>query len=238
MVVETLAAMADDAAAIMVEHGALGCALAERVSPNGVARRGKVHLEVYFAGSPASARANARLGVAAVNELAGCTIHNFARLSDPGWATEWQTRFRPMRIGRRFMIVPPWAVAATNGTRLPIVIQPGQAFGTGHHRSTYGVLRALEELYETVKPRRALDVGTGSGILALAMIKLGANQVTAIDCDAAALDNARENASLNLVAERINFASTPLDWVRGSYPLITANILSSTLIDMAPGLIS
>ncbi|MGH8013658.1 MAG: 50S ribosomal protein L11 methyltransferase [Candidatus Binataceae bacterium] len=238
LTVETPAAMADDVAAVMVDHGALGCALAEMVSPNGIAHCGKVRLEVYFSGPASTARAHARLGLAAANKLVGhAAAYSFERLSDPGWATQWQTRFRPLRIGRRFMIVPPWDTVITNGARLSIVIRPGQGFGTGHHRSTYGVLRMLEQFCDADKPQRALDVGTGSGILSLAMIKLGVNQVVAIDCDATALDNARENAELNGVAERINFSTTSLASIRSRFPLITANILSSTLIEMAPVLI-
>lgn len=154
-------------------------------------------------------------------------------ISDPGWATAWMSRFEPLRVGRRFLIVPPWSRIREND-RIRIVIQPGQAFGTGHHPSTFGVLEEIEEICGGNKISRALDVGTGSGILAFAMSKLGVSKVVAIDVDPVALENARENAELNHLERKIRFSVAPLQSIRGKYDLITANILSSTLITLAP----
>ena len=162
-------------------------------------------------------------------------VPEMRQVVDPGWATMWQTRFEPLPIGRRFLIVPPWRL--TEGEdRLRIVIRPGQAFGTGHHPSTLGTLNLLEEWCASHRVGRALDVGTGSGILAIAMHKLGAAQVVAIDIDATALENARENAVLNGINGEIRFSAAPLGSIRGRFDLITANILSSVLIAMAPAL--
>jgi ribosomal protein L11 methyltransferase len=97
-------------------------------------------------------------------------------------------------------------------------------------------LKLLEQLFEHRQFARALDVGTGSGILAFAMRKLGATKVTAIDCDAVALDNAFENAGLNHLDGNIRFSLAPLRSIRGRFDLIAANILSSVLIPMAPDL--
>jgi ribosomal protein L11 methyltransferase len=167
-------------------------------------------------------------------ELANLTVD---RIEDPGWATMWMDRFEPFTIGRRFLIVPPWRDDADRGReRLRIVIQPGQGFGTGHHGSTYGVMRTLEELYREREWCRVLDVGTGSGILAIAAKLLGARDVTAIDNDPVALENARENAALNGVARDVRISATPLASIRRHFDLITANILASILIDMAPRL--
>jgi ribosomal protein L11 methyltransferase len=156
-----------------------------------------------------------------------------SRIEDPGWATMWQKRFEPFPVGDRMIIVPPWKRAPVDG-RLQIVIRPGQAFGTGHHASTYSVLNLVEQLFESEHFARVLDVGTGSGILAIAMRKLGAAHVTAIDLDSIALDNARENMELNRVAGAIRCSVAPLNLIRGRFDLITANILSSILIEMAP----
>jgi ribosomal protein L11 methyltransferase len=156
-------------------------------------------------------------------------------LVDPGWATMWQARFAPLRIGRHLLIVPPWR-RESDCNRIRLVIRPGQAFGTGHHASTSDTLSALEALCKNHQVTHALDVGTGSGILAIAMVKLGVGDVTAIDTDMAALANARENATLNHVGARIRFSTTPLSAIRGRFGLIAANILSSTLIQMAPDL--
>jgi ribosomal protein L11 methyltransferase len=232
------AAMADDAAATMIEHGAIGCAVAGRVSPrSGIASRRIVSLEIYFEGPPAAARTRARDALAAVRVLIGQTHHRFAELADPGWATQWQSRFRPLPIGRRLLILPPWWPDEASGKRISILIQPGQAFGTGHHGSTYGMMRALEDMGSLSNFGTALDVGTGSGILSIAMVKLGVEKVLAVDCDAVALGNARENAALNKVGGEIRFATTPARAIKGRFPLVTANILASTLRKLAPVLI-
>jgi ribosomal protein L11 methyltransferase len=128
--------------------------------------------------------------------------------------------------------VPPWNRAKALA-RIPIVIRPGQAFGTGHHASTFGTLNAIEELCGARRFERALDVGTGSGILAIAMHKLGARTIVAIDLDAIALENAVENADLNGMNGAVRFSVAPLRSIRGRFDLITANILSSVLIPMA-----
>lgn len=156
-------------------------------------------------------------------------------LTDPGWATMWMTRFKPFTVGR-FLIVPPWS-HEHRADCIRLVIQPGQGFGTGHHGSTYGVLRLIDDLCRKRPFTRALDVGTGSGILAIAMRLLGVGEVTAIDIDPVALENARENADLNHVREHVRFSLVPIASLRRHFDLITANILSSTLIEMAPRLL-
>jgi ribosomal protein L11 methyltransferase len=131
--------------------------------------------------------------------------------------------------------VPPWQ-HADELDRIELVIRPGQAFGTGHHPSTSGTIAALEQLCGERHVAQALDVGTGSGILAIAMVKLGVKEVTAVDIDTTALANAGENARLNRVSGNIQFSTTPVGSLRGHFGLIAANILSSTLIRMAPDL--
>src|SRR5713226_4580404 len=153
------------------------------------------------------------------------------RIVDPGWATKWKGRFEPFEAGN-FLIVPPWN-RVENGKLTQLVIQPGQAFGTGHHGTTYGALHAVGSLMAKGPVEAALDVGTGSGILAIAIAKSGIAKVIAIDIDTVALENARENAALNGVDGRIRFSAMPLASVRGRFNLITANILSSILIEMA-----
>lgn len=228
------AAVADDAAGVLVAHGALGCEL-KKVRPTGRARGGKkiVRILAYFSRLEPAARR--RIEVV----MRGMTVNGAAaemhRVVDPGWATMWQTRFQPTPIGRRFLIVPPWH--RTKGEdRIRIVIRPGQAFGTGHHPSTLGTLNLLEDWCETHRVGRALDVGTGSGILAIAMHKLGVPEIVATDIDATALENARENELLNGINRRIRFSAAPLASIRGRFDLVTANILSSVLIAMAPEL--
>jgi ribosomal protein L11 methyltransferase len=227
--------MADDAAGIVVSEGALGCEVSKLTGRDRTnSGNGPVLLRAYFEHiTPATVkRLQAKLRTA---KMLASGLVTKRLLRDPGWATMWQARFSPLCVGRRFLVVPPWQ-RGSDPDRIRLVIQPGQAFGTGHHPSTCGTLGALEELCTNRRIARALDVGTGSGILAIAMVKLGVAQVTAIDTDVAAITNARENARLNRVGRKIHFSTIPLGSVPGRFGLIAANILSSTLIQMAPDL--
>jgi ribosomal protein L11 methyltransferase len=149
----------------------------------------------------------------------------------------WKARFKPLKVGRRLVIVPPWETAPVAPKRIPIVIDPGQGFGTGHHATTRCTLIALENECRRRTLDRGLDVGCGSGILSLAMARLGIRQVAALDNDPLALDNARHNVELNHCTQAIRFYPAAMRWLRRPFPLITANILSSVLISMAPHLV-
>ncbi len=232
----TPAAMADEAAGLLVAHGALGCAVAGLSRP-GAKPRNIVTLEAFFPRARPSDVARMSRMMRAAGMIDVRARGRLAKIADPGWATMWQRRFAPLRVGRRILIVPPWDHRREPG-RISIVIQPGQAFGTGHHPSTAGALRAIEALLATAgAPRRtALDVGTGSGVLALTMKMMGAERIVAIDVDEVALDNARDNAALSALPRAIRFSAIPLSSVRGRFDLITANILSAVLIEMAPEL--
>jgi ribosomal protein L11 methyltransferase len=225
--------MVDEAAGILVANGALGCDVSKLTGVS--SKKTAVLLRTYFERvSPATVkRLHNMLGTAGM--LANGSMPQVLPLEDPGWATMWQGRFAPFRLGERFLIVPPWQRDREPG-RFQIIIRPGQAFGTGHHPSTSVTLSAIEELCAAHRFEHALDVGTGSGILSIAMTKLGVARITAIDVDSAALANAAENARLNRVSRRIRFSTTPLSSIRGRFKLITANILSSTLIQMASDL--
>jgi ribosomal protein L11 methyltransferase len=231
---ETPAAMVDDAAALLVAQGALGCAVAG--DHRGAHRQTTLELQAYFERLSGPRLTAIRRTLAATGMLARPTRAPRRQvIADPGWATTWMDRFEPLRVGRRLLIVPPWnSKVATR--RLKLVINPGQAFGTGHHPTTYGALATVEKFCTSRRFKQALDVGTGSGVLAIAMRLLGVGRVSAIDIDALALDNARENATLNSLGGKIRFATTPLARLRRRFDLITANILSSTLIAMASAL--
>jgi ribosomal protein L11 methyltransferase len=232
------AAAADEAAGILVASGALGCEVAKiaQRKPNR-GSRSTVLLRAYFVrlGPELATRLHGTLESAGM--LANGSAPALEELTDPGWATLWQDRFVPLPLGERFLIVPPWRSERDRAV-IRIVIQPGQAFGTGHHPSTAGTLAAVEQLCVGGAVENALDVGTGSGILAIAMVKLGVANVTAIDIDEVALANAAENLKLNRVSRKVTLSSSPLDSINGRFALITANILSSTLIRMKRELVA
>jgi ribosomal protein L11 methyltransferase len=226
------AVMADEIAGFLISRGALGCAVAEMEKPRQRPRR-ILTLEAYF--PIANGRRVSGL-YAAMRHGGMLAARSRARkpkkIRDPGWATKWQERFKPFGVGKKFFIVPPWDQRRIPG-RISITIAPGFGFGTGRHPSTAGALRAIEKLFAERSYENTLDVGTGSGVLAFAMALLNA-QVTAIDIDGQALENARQNAKLNPTAAGIRFSAKPLARVAGRFDLITANILSSVLTRMAP----
>jgi ribosomal protein L11 methyltransferase len=229
------AGLADEAAGILAARGALGCAAQwphkARRSP-----AAPVTLQAFFKHlSNAQLKAHrTALDAAGMLDPLGPAPAPVA-LIDPGWAAIWKKRFKPLEIGRRLIIVPPWQPAAP-ADRISIIIDPGQGFGTGHHATTHCTLIAVETECGRRTFDNALDVGTGSGILAMAMARLGVKRIVALDNDSIALDNARHNAELNGLTGAIRFSRAPLRLVRRRFPLITANILASTLIAMAPEL--
>ena len=197
-----------------------------------------VALEAYFDAISANELSDLKLSLEQAGMLAdGAAVDGARRIVDPGWSTLWMKRFGPFRVGRRILIVPPWKRASEPG-RTTIVVQPAQAFGTGHHPTTAGALRALESIVIAHAPKSVLDAGTGSGVLAIAAALLGQRtaEMIAIDIDPTALENARANARLNGVEKSIRFSPVPLASIHRHFDLIVANILSGTLIELAPHL--
>lgn len=158
--------------------------------------------------------------------------------ADEDWSRSWREGLEPRRVGRRLVVTQPWNPVTAEGDDLVIVIDPATAFGTGEHATTRGALRLLESCAR--KGDRVLDVGTGSGILAIAALKLGADRVLAVESDEAAMDTARENldrngaAGIELVNDEVDEAY--LEAHRGDgFDVITANVLSGVLIPLLPG---
>jgi ribosomal protein L11 methyltransferase len=149
-----------------------------------------------------------------------------ARVTDPGWAEAWRTHFRPLPVGDHLLVVPPWELPQTCG-RIVIVIEPGRAFGTGHHGTTAGCLELLERTVERDRPRLAVDLGTGSGILAIAAARLGTGKVLAIDDDPDAVANARLNVVRNGVSKQVTCALVEASALTvDPVPLVLANLLT------------
>jgi ribosomal protein L11 methyltransferase len=160
-------------------------------------------------------------------------------LLDGDWARAWQQSFPPIEIGSRLLIVPPWEARPEGapGGRLQLIIEPGRAFGTGHHGSTAGCLALLEDAIAShgAPPARVLDVGTGSGILAIAALGLGARAAIGIDVDPDAITAARRNAERNACAGRLALALESPEALIASerFPLVVANLLTRTHLAFA-----
>lgn len=152
------------------------------------------------------------------------TIH-----ADRNWNAEWEASVRAVSAGR-FVIAPDWDLPPEDSLATTIRINPKMSFGTGHHESTRLALLLLEKL---VAPEdRVLDAGTGTGVLAIASIKLGAAHAVAIDIDEAVRENFNENARANQVTDSVTFLSGPVGVAKGSqFDLIAANINRAVLLD-------
>ena len=157
-------------------------------------------------------------------------------IAEQNWAENWKQHFTAQVIGRRLYVCPPWDNACPPD-RIPIVIEPGMAFGTGLHSTTRGCLELLEAEVERSPTDRGLDLGTGSGILAIAMAKLGAPDIRAVDIDPVARAVAAENATRNGVADRITVTGS-LEAAGGPFGLIVANLFANALIESAAHLVS
>jgi ribosomal protein L11 methyltransferase len=154
-------------------------------------------------------------------------------LPDRDWSEEWKRGLGPRRVGQRLIVAPSWTAPQAEPEDLVITIDPQMAFGTGEHASTRGALRLLERF---MKPNaRVLDVGTGSGVLAIAAALLGAQSVLAVEADADSLINAEENLQRNGAEERVQLVHRLVDaqyLKQASNPhfdIICANILSSVI---------
>jgi ribosomal protein L11 methyltransferase len=160
-------------------------------------------------------------------------------LLDEAWASAWQQSFPVREVGRRLLLMPPWLAepesdaAAPSGDRLSVVIEPGRAFGTGHHGTTEGCLVLLEDALEAAPGTPVLDIGTGTGILAIAALRLGAPSVLAIDTDPDAVAAARVNAARNGCVGLTVRLAEPQD-VEGRFPLVVANLLTHAHLALAP----
>jgi ribosomal protein L11 methyltransferase len=143
------------------------------------------------------------------------------------WEATFRLHHRPIRIGRRLLVAPPWDVPESDGREV-LVIEPGQAFGTGQHATTRGCLEEIEDAVAS-GVERALDVGTGSGILAAALVRLGVPRVVAVDCDPAVLPIARVNLARNGAA-RVGLLVGTADACRGRFDLVVANLLADAIV--------
>ena len=165
-----------------------------------------IRVSAYFDAVPESEELRATiLDALRIYDLPSSTLRDMQlrEVEDRDWLGEWKKSWQPVRVGRRFIIAPPWSEIAEDPDRVIIRIEPGMAFGTGTHETTRLCLAAIEKYFAGGS---FLDVGTGTGILAIAAAKLHpAARIEACDTDAEAVEIAIENARLNGVAGRVSF---------------------------------
>jgi ribosomal protein L11 methyltransferase len=170
----------------------------------------------------------------ALFEKTGCAhelTYAYSLIPEKDWNETWKKGFQPVDAGRQFTILPPWEKERKN--RINLVIDPGMAFGTGHHGTTRSCLVLMENYAPKTDHENFLDLGTGTGILAIAARKLGYQHVVGIDTDILALNAARENILINNVPD-IEIREESLAELSETFDVIAANLISGVLVLLAP----
>jgi ribosomal protein L11 methyltransferase len=227
LTLELDAAAADDRASELFELGASGVEVrdGEAAPMPGVARPppGRAVLVAFFGAEAAAAQARAAHG------------GTIAELADEDWGEAWKRGLGPLSVGRVW-VRPSWIEAPAPAGAVEVVLDPGMAFGTGTHPTTALCLAAVSEAVTARPGLSVLDVGTGSGLLAIAARKLGAGRTAGVDVDPVAVRVAEENAARNGVA--LELSDAPAGAVAGTFDLVVANILANTLVELAPDLVA
>lgn len=207
----------------LMEAGALGTETTDR------------GVTAYFAETPSRERVRNELFEALrIYDLPSSSVRdmNLRAVADRDWLEEWKQSWQPVEIGR-FIIAPPWSDLGDVSNHLVIRIEPGMAFGTGTHETTRLCLDAIQRHFAGGS---FLDVGTGTGILAIAAAKLFSSaRIEACDTDETAIKIARENAELNDVA--IDFWAGPIDESTASADLVVANLTADVITSIMPALV-
>lgn len=149
---------------------------------------------------------------------------------DQDWSESWKKGFTALDVGQRFTILPPWEEKRSG--RMNLIIDPGMAFGTGHHETTRSCLVLMEKYAGKSAKDRFLDLGTGTGLLAIAASKLGYERVVALDIDPLAVEAALKNVALNRV-ENVQIKTGSITDAEGTFDCIAANIISGVLVILA-----
>jgi ribosomal protein L11 methyltransferase len=205
----------------------LGRTVVELKKPGGV----ECALEIYFDNT-----IEAEIAARALEQfpVKGRAIREYVAEE---WAESWKKHFKPMDIGQRLRVVPPWL--AEQSDRIELVINPGLSFGTGNHFTTRFCLEQLDRFVPQSGAKTMLDIGTGSGVLAIAAVRLGVEQALGVDFDPICVECSMENAQANGVAEQTSFRQHDITdgWPDEKYDIVCANIYSSLLIDNAATLL-
>ena len=179
-------------------------------------------------------RANIEIGVKLINHLHPIEPLKETEIKDEDWETNWKQYFHPIRVGRKLVICPTWQEHASLRDDVIIFLDPGMAFGTGHHPTTRMCMELLEDTI--VGGEKIIDLGCGSGILSVTAVKLGALSSIGFEIESNASKVAKENCVLNGVDESVEVFNSTLPDYRysgGDFDLALANISAKVIIELA-----
>lgn len=171
-------------------------------------------------------------GVTAAFEAAGAEV-SIASLEDQDWIEAYRKQFHARRIGKSIVVTPSWESPEIEPGDIKIVLDPGLAFGTGDHPTTRMCLEILEEI--ELAGKSVADIGCGTGILSILAAKRGAAKVVGVDIEAQSVEVALENGAINQVAFEAHVGDGLIDLQAGAWDVVVSNIISATLINLAPG---
>jgi ribosomal protein L11 methyltransferase len=227
VLIDVAEGQADEASALLFELGAAGV---EQRDATTLARgaHGAVTLVASF-----EHENEAR---AACEELSPQWRPRVEEVVGDAWRDEWKKYFEPFVVCPGVVVRPPWREHSPQPGQRVVVLEPGRAFGTGLHETTSLVAEVLART--SLAGATVLDVGCGSGILALVALALGAASGRAIDVDPDAVAVARENAERNAMSDRLGADETPVEQVAETFDVVLANIEAKTLVELAPAILS
>jgi ribosomal protein L11 methyltransferase len=201
---------------------------------------GRTTVSAYATTPPGNFAATRRVLRSGLNEIEACGLNigpariTIQKLRRENWAESWKRHFKPIEIGHRLLVKPSWIRRKPKPGQIVLVLDPGLSFGTGQHPTTEFCLRQLVTRRKASRPQSLLDIGTGSGILAIAAAKLGYAPVHAFDYDPQSVLVAKANAETNRVADQIQLTRADLTRLRlrsvKRYDVVCANLLANLLI--------
>lgn len=222
---------AELAADLLHDLGATGTEVRDREAPPMPGVRGPAAGEAIVVGY-FDARQEAEEAQAEVQERFPAARAALEEKPQQDWSEHWKALIKSVQVGRLW-VGPPWEAASAPQDKVRLTIEPKMAFGTGDHPTTSLCLAAVDAFMAAHPGASVLDVGTGTGVLAIAAKKLGAGRVVGTDNDPMSVTLARENAELNRTPD-VELSGQELTEVSGTFDLVVANILANTLVELAP----
>ena len=199
----------------------------------------RIMLKTYLPANSRQRLARIEVGVKLVSLIEALGELTFKEVTEEGWQDAWKSHFDLLKIGRSLVIKPTWIDYQPEAEDIVIEIDPGMAFGTGYHPTTYTCLEAMEQMLKA--GASVLDLGTGSGILAIAAVRLGASSVVAMDIDPQAIRAARQNLRRTRTLQKTALVQGSLPHPKaapGQFDFAVANISARAICDRAPFIVS